>query len=269
VMVCFVPLLLIVATTGSRYERIFAGITLLFALDSIVNTYERTGFVAVAAEFALLFFLGGRIARKLAPLAIIVGLVMVVRFMPSTYVDWISTMGAPTQESSASSRLEINKGSLLMFKENPFGVGYRNYPYVAHRYLNRRVLSQSGFRSAHNGFLSILCETGFIGFIAWTSGFIGAVSLLRRLRKSRDASGSGVGGSAIPKYALALEIGLYGWFVNNLTQADHEVDPAYWFVALAIIMTRLYAMQIRQAAAAAPAPVVAAVFPRRRAAAAL
>jgi len=148
---------------------------------------------------------------------------------------------------------------MRMFAEHPFGVGYRNYPYMSKFYLSAEWLNLEGHRSAHNGFLNILTETGFVGFITWTSGFLGAVVVLNKLRKSRDATGKGAGGSLIPVYAYGMQLGLCGWFVCNLTQADHEVDPAYWFVALAVVMTRLYAMRLREMnrAAAETAPVIA------------
>src|SRR5205823_12526244 len=43
--------------------------------------------------------------------------------------------------------------------------------------------------------------------------------------------------------AMGLEIGLYGWIIGGCFQADHEVDPAYWFAALAVMVTRLHRKQ--------------------------
>jgi hypothetical protein len=58
---------------------------------------------------------------------------------------------------------------------------------------------------------------------------------MRRLRQSRD--GGNLDNLAV--YALGIELGLYGWMVGGLFHAMHEVDPAYWFVGFAVVLTRL------------------------------
>jgi O-antigen ligase len=239
VMVSFVPLLLVVAATGrSKWERLLAWCALPLAIDSIVNTYQRTGLVSLAAEIILLFlFSGGRILRKVVPVALVAGALFVLRFTPQQYWDWMSTIEAPAQEASANSRFSIGKASIDMFIHHPFGVGYRNYPYVSHLYLPAEFLNEDGYRSAHNSFASVLCETGIQGFIAWIFAFCGALWLLRRVRKKV----AGREDTMLGNYALALEIGIYGWMAGSLFQADHELDTVYWFVALSVVITRLFA----------------------------
>jgi O-antigen ligase len=125
-----------------------------------------------------------------------------------------------------------------MFLDYPMGVGYRNYPYVSPRYLPDGVLTAVGeqrVRSAHNSYFTVLCETGIIGFIIWTSMFVLAIRLFRRLRKRNK----GKAASEVAIYGMAFEVGLYGWAIGGWTQAYHEVDPAYWFVGCAVILTRL------------------------------
>jgi O-antigen ligase len=132
----------------------------------------------------------------------------------------------------------INQASLRMLGDYPWGVGYRNYPYVAPRYLPSAMLTE-GTRAAHNSYFSIACETGVIGFTVWVSAFIGAAWMLRRIRKRADKNAP----TAVEIYAMGAELGLYGWMIGGLFQAHHEVDPAYWFVALAVVLTRLHQQQ--------------------------
>jgi O-antigen ligase len=240
-MVIFIPLLLVIAATGkSKTERILAFITLGMSVDSLVNTYERTGFVSLSVEICLFLLLNRKVVMRFLPLGLVLGTIMLLRFTPDNYWHWISTIQKPTEEGSANSRLVVNKASARMFMDHPLGVGYRNYPFIAQQYLPVQMLTVGNTRAAHNIYFSILCETGVIGFIAWMGAFIGATRLLRRLRKVRE------GGGMIPMYALGLEIGIYGWFVDGCFMGDHELDPAYWFVALAIIMTRLYALRLEK-----------------------
>ena len=46
-------------------------------------------------------------------------------------------------------------------------------------------------------------------------------------------------------YAMGLELGIYGWMIAGLFHSMHEVDTVYWFVALAVVLTRLHARQIQ------------------------
>jgi hypothetical protein len=69
----------------------------------------------------------------------------------------------------------------------------------------------------------------------------------------------------LANYALGLEVGLLGWCAYGLFQTEHEVDPAYWFAAMAVIIYRLHksAAQSPEAKAAGtktePVPAVPAI----------
>ena len=116
VMLLFIPLLLTVAGTGKPWERILAFCTLPIAIDSIVNTYQRTGFVSLIAEVLLVFLLGPRIIiKRVLPVAAVGMLLFAFRFTPDNYWAWIGTIKAPTEEASANSRLVIDGASLRMF----------------------------------------------------------------------------------------------------------------------------------------------------------
>lgn len=246
VMLLFVPLLVVLAGSASKWTRVLAFCTLPLAIDSIVNTFQRTGFVSLAVEMLLIFVLAPRkLTKKIVPVALVGIALFVFRFTPDDYWEWMSTISAPTEEASANSRLIVNGASIRMFLDHPLGVGYRNYPDVSPRYLPRTILS-NGRRAAHNVYFNILCETGIQGFIIWISAVIGTLVLLRRLRK-QDAK---FGDMSFAPYALGFEIGLYGWLVDGCFQGDQEADPAYWFMALAVVMTRLYYVRQKERAAA-------------------
>jgi O-antigen ligase len=238
VMLLFIPLLLIMAATGKGFERILAFVTLPVALDSLIGTYQRAALVGVVGEIALLVFLGGyKTDRLLAPRFLVGGVLVLFRCTPDDYWAWMSTIMTPTQEASANSRLVINKASARMFLDHPIlGVGYRNYIFMAHLYLPEAYLTDGHMRAAHNSFFTVLCETGLFGFIAWIGGLGMSVVLLRRIRKGRDG---GPKDNVVALYALGMEVGLYGWMINGCFVSEHEVDPAYWFMALAIAMVRV------------------------------
>jgi O-antigen ligase len=184
----------------------------------------------------LLFILPRRITLRLLPgLALVAGLFLFV-FTPKEYWHWMNTIQTPTQEGSANSRFAVTDASMRMFLDYPMGVGYRNYRLVSPRYLDPIYLD-NGKRSAHNSFFTPLCETGVLGFLAWFTAFGGSAWILRRIRRQADRSRP----LSIEVYAMGLEIGLYGWFAAGMFHDLHNVDPAYWFVAVTVAMVRLHA----------------------------
>jgi len=240
VMVLFFPSLVLLATLGKGVERIVSWGAMPFVLNSVVSTYERTGFVSLVVEsIIILLFLPKRITLRLLPCLVAGGCIFVFRLTPENYWQRVDTISAPTQEASANSRFVINQASKRMFLDHPIlGVGYRNYPYISPMYLDSNFLTE-GKRSAHNSYFTVLCETGIAGFVPWISAFLGAAWLLRRIRKQIDMQRL----TKVEIYAMGFEVGLYGWLSGGCFQAHHEVDPAYWFVGFAVVLTRLHQMR--------------------------
>jgi O-antigen ligase len=123
---------------------------------------------------------------------------------------------------------------MQMFQDYPFGVGYKNYQYVSPRYLDPSYLT-AGKRSSHNSFFAVLCDLGVLGFVPWAAAIILSLIALRRVRKRANWGDS----QPLAVYAMALEIGLYGWLATGLTDDTSGLDPVYWFMALAVVVTRL------------------------------
>jgi O-antigen ligase len=239
VLVLFVPLIILLAMFGSRKERILCWCALPLVLDSIVETYERTGFTALIVEFVLVFLLVPRRQKRQLMPAMVAGLALLLfRFTPDDYWEKMATIMNPHEEASAESRFVINDASRRMFLDHPMGVGYRNYPYASPRYLEGGYLTRAAdgelVRSAHNSYYTVLCETGVIGFALWMAVFAGTIFMLRGIRKR---AGPKMG--RLEVYAAGLEIGLYGWAIGGWFQSYHEVDPAYWFVGFAVVLLRL------------------------------
>lgn len=236
-LLIFLPTLVLTAMlTAGKTERLLSWIALPFILNSLIVTYRRGVLISLILELFLLFFvLPKRILLRVAPVVLAgVGL-FVFRLTPPDYWVRMGTMKAPTEEASANSRFVINEASMRMLADYPFGVGYRNYPYVSPRYLGTEYLTD-GTRSAHNSVFTVACETGIPGLMFWLWALFGSIWLCRRIRKaSRSGNVSRIG-----IYAIGIEIGLMGWFAGGLFNSDTELDPAYWCIAFAVVLTRLH-----------------------------
>ena len=69
------------------------------------------------------------------------------------------------------SRMDIWRDSLPIIKNHPLGIGLGNYENVFAVY-NQSFISGKTVTHAHNDYLQLLIETGWIGFLAAVGGFI-------------------------------------------------------------------------------------------------
>ena len=69
------------------------------------------------------------------------------------------------------SRVDIWRDSLPIIKNHPLGIGLGNYENVFAVY-NQSIVSGKTVTHAHNDYLQLLIETGWIGFLAAVGGFI-------------------------------------------------------------------------------------------------
>jgi O-antigen ligase len=72
--------------------------------------------------------------------------------------------------SDGDSRLDFWRDSLPIIKDHPLGIGLRNYEKVIPVY-NVSMLADRRLEYAHNDYLQLLIEAGWIGFIALVTGF--------------------------------------------------------------------------------------------------
>ena len=85
--------------------------------------------------------------------------------------------------SDGNTRLEIWRDSLVMVRDHPLGIGLQNYESVFQSY-NRSTASEKTVVHAHNDYLQLLIESGWIGFLALATGFcVFMTQCLRRIRR--------------------------------------------------------------------------------------
>lgn len=125
-------------------------VILIIAVVGIYYTRSRGGLLGLAAVMAFYFYRRVGIWLSVAPLVI---LVVVLLTLPR--------MGAiDTDKGSGRTRMEHWSAGMTMFKSNPvFGVGYLRFGEF-HEY------------TAHNSFILVLAEMGFVGAFVWVSMFL-------------------------------------------------------------------------------------------------
>jgi O-antigen ligase len=114
----------------------------------------RTGMKALALQTRVLM---GGIIVLLCIYAMTIGVGPIVQRFLSLGAD-------------SGSRMDIWRDSLPIINDHPLGIGLGNYENVFHVY-NQSLTSDKTVIHAHNDYLQLLIETGWIGFFAIMIGF--------------------------------------------------------------------------------------------------
>jgi O-antigen ligase len=147
--------------------RWFATAALAAVIPAILLTASRTALVAafVALIFALATWRGAdtvyRVAAALAVAALALGPLLLA---PAPQRTRLQTLPAELNRGTFHGRTLIWKTGLKVFRHHPIrGVGSGAYPQAVAPWLGRPGVAGAQY-VAHNTFLSVLVETGVIGF---------------------------------------------------------------------------------------------------------
>jgi len=150
--------------------RMLAGWGVLVCVLSVIFTFSRNGFVSMLFAIGVLFVL--RRPNLLPSILSIALLVGVLQFIPSTYLDRISSLlqfsqgqNSVISDESFRGRLSENIAAWQMFQEHPiFGVGLNNFQSEYQEYSRRIGLDpRRELRSPASLYLEILSEQGLFG----------------------------------------------------------------------------------------------------------
>ena len=132
----------------------------------------------------------------------------------------------------SNSRIEIWRDSLLILKDHPLGIGLRNYETVFQVY-NQSSVSDRMVTYAHNDYLQLLIETGWIGFFTLLGGFIFFIGKSFRLIRRLDAIGDPIRFFlAVGAFSGLISLAFHSFFDFNL---QIPANCLYFFALMAIL----------------------------------
>ena len=174
----------------NRHALMALGIILL--LLAVILTRSRAGILSAIVGFVTFIMMvrtKKNVARQIK--AVLIG-IMVLLCAYSVIVGVgpimkrFSTLG-----SESDFRWLIWSDSLSIVKNHPLGTGLRSYENVFSVY-NHSYLSDKRIVYAHNDYLQLLIETGWLGFLTLIGGFIffigKSLRLIRRLDPQKNSS---------------------------------------------------------------------------------
>lgn len=171
------PFLLPFLFYGSRTEKLLCYATLPFIINAIILTSSRSALVALVFAFAYIFiFVANMKLKKYMVIAAIITIPAFLFLADEQFITRMETMIAVTDDSSESSLNTVSSGRWAvwqygaeMAEDAPYGLGPGGFKHIARFYMLPEELSHHpgaayGVKAAHNSFLLILVEQGYIGF---------------------------------------------------------------------------------------------------------
>ncbi len=223
--VVFYGILMFKTEVRGRLWRFALLSSVLIAMVAIPLSLSRTAVINLLA-IVLASSLLQRTTKPTIKIVMLIGLVLVCIFILfSDFTDRIvqrySTLQWLRQEWAWAGRIDIWRAAVTVFTERPFtGVGAGNFAFVSPNYSYYAALiaatrEDGGGGVAHNMFLSVLAETGVIGFLLFGTLLLSAYASARRLIKRGENLGYG------------LLIGLIAYTIAGLTLTWEYVKIPY------------------------------------------
>jgi putative inorganic carbon (hco3(-)) transporter len=250
-----IPFLIYLFPIAPKVVKMLLAVQFIFAINIIIHTGSRTGYVAFVMLLILIFLDSNKKIKSLL-IFIFVSLVA-VHFIDQQYVARFNTIttGNEIEGNSIDTRKEILFDAFEVFQKNPFGVGVAAFPEVRNRMFGR-------FQDTHNLYLEIATNLGIQGFFVFVMLIYKLFQILRKIKSNvyekkiellkflvDVESSKGVKNKIIQQIndlkfieamvkavyyfiIMRLALGLFGmdlyeiywWFAIGLTIALHEVS---------------------------------------------
>ncbi len=240
------------SVTKKNLVKVLIVITFVLEVIALILTYTRTGLMIGTVLGALLFM---KQFYRLTPLRISLGflaLVMLWLALPAAYKERVLNPRQYTRSISVMSRLDMQTAAMRYSLENPvFGLGPGGFgiEYIREntetartmRYMVDRMGWQPVFVGAHNMYLQLASDMGFVGLSIFIAFYIVLMRHLYRLEeqyiKSGDTQGAAMAGAL---FISLLAFLLCAVFLHALQQ------KIWWMVTAVTAALVIYQCQFKK-----------------------
>ncbi len=173
----------------NRQALLALGVVVL--LLGLLFSHSRAGITGASMGFLTFILLSRNRSREMSRFirSMLVGIIGLLVF-------YCAIMGTGSiadrflRLEEGDSRLNIWRDSLSIIRDHPFGIGLRNYENVFPVYNASNLSAGTVVDYAHNDYLQLLIEAGWIGFLAAISGFTifmwKSLTKIRRMDSHKD-----------------------------------------------------------------------------------
>jgi len=163
------------------YQQFLLSLVIVIMLLALLFSKSRGGITGAFIgfmTFVLLMRTGNR--RLPASFWVIIGAIVVLITYYSFQIGVDPIIERFLIISGNISRLDLWHNSLVILKDHPLGIGLGTFKLVYPVY-NVSTISDKVARYAHNDYLQLLVEAGWVGFLALVGGF--AIFMMKSIRK--------------------------------------------------------------------------------------
>ncbi len=227
-----------------RTQNIHYLIAALILVMGTVYTGSRTGILLLLIAILLNIYIYRNILHLPVLSKIAILLITVAVIIPPAYLNFLQEKLIPSivnKTDTVGLRFELWKAAINMWKDNPIaGVGIGNYQTLLPKYA-ATTLDQGHLRLvAHNGYISILAETGSVGLALYLLMFGSAGYLFYVANKTRFKHLNAINGAWQSIFMILL--------LGNLT-TQGSYDKLLWFSMGSSIacynMVQSYALSVK------------------------
>ena len=170
------PFIIYLFPIASKFFKTILLVLLVFALNIVVHTGSRTGYVAFLG-FLLLFFIKSKNKMKILVTFLVAAAILVPR-IDEQYIQRFDTIftGKEIEGASMETREVILEDAIKIFSEYPFGVGVSAFPSIRMKTFGRS-------QDTHNLYLEVATNLGIQGLIVFFYFIYLLMSCLTNLQK--------------------------------------------------------------------------------------
>ncbi len=246
-LAAIIPLAIPFIKNGTKIERWSCIACMPLLLNAFILCNSRGAVVAVllAGLVSLTLSSDMKIKKNMVVL-LLLGVPMFVYLTDDQFVQRLSSllMTSEAMENEAqinqlsSGRTEIWGYGVNMVQDYPLGAGPNAFKHLARFYMPDEVLTYGldlpyGVRSAHNSYLGVLVDQGYLGLLIWLTMCIQIVwSLFKSFNKLKRSNLDNV----FLKYNLfALNIGFFSTLFGGLFNSRVYYEFFWWQIAIITI----------------------------------
>ncbi len=235
-----IPMLFYLAKNekNKRLKMLF-WFTFVSSIVSIVFTYSRGGFLALAIVLALLFLKSQR--KTIAVIILSVVLIIGAIYIPVQWFERIDTIRSYEEDSSVRGRINAWKTALNLAKDRPLiGGGFETFIRPVFRIY---APVRSNVHDVHSVYFEVLGEHGFVALGLFILLMLYSLSTAQKLKKTVRNNHDF---KWVEDYSSMFQMSLIAYMVGGLFLGRAYFDLYYHIIAMIIIMQALVNKEIVQ-----------------------
>ncbi len=213
--------------------------TFVSSIVSVVFTYSRGGFLALAIVLAFLFFKSQH--KTIAVMILSVVLIIGAIYIPVQWFERIDTIRSYEEDSSVRGRINAWKTALNLAKDRPLiGGGFETFIRPVFRIY---APVRSNVHDVHSVYFEVLGEHGFVALGLFALLMLYSLSTAQKLKKTVRNNHDF---KWVEDYSSMFQMSLIAYMVGGLFLGRAYFDLYYHIIAMIIIMQALVNKEIVQ-----------------------